>query len=527
MSCLTGDGKVARAAVAASDPPPPRPRRGRRVARAPPPPTHVRLLRRCGAHAAPMTGAVDCAAAFDAAAMTGGTADCSAVHDAAPMTGGAVDCAAVHDAAPMTGGAVDCAAMCDASSMTGGAVDCAAVRDAADFAAVRDAAPKTGAVDNAAARDAAAAAGSAARDDVGPSPERVARESAPPGWLAALRALPKVYGLTDAERARIRERNARFDARDVPPSGLGGSLANGVVIAVVALASKAYMRGLNDLRTYRLRVLTDAVEARPPGVGLLTVSNHRSVADDPIMLSAILPPRILLRPRLMRWGMCSVDICFQSAAMARFITLGKALPVKRFGGIGHPFVLAAAEKLAAGDWLHMYPEGRVVQRGLGYMKRGVGKMLAIAHERAAEAQAESEAAADAAAGAAMTATAVAEAPAAAPRGLPIVLPIYHEGVENVMPQDPETHMLFGIVPRVGQRVFTIIGDPLDMCDIFAALMPPCAAAGGTRGDAPECVRLYEAVSDRCTEAIRLLRAELRMRVRVETGLFLGDPYECT
>jgi 1-acyl-sn-glycerol-3-phosphate acyltransferase len=386
--------------------------------------------------------------------------------------------------------------------------------------------------DGPAAAEAAAAAGPADS-----RAEEAARAAAPAGWLNALRRLPKVYGLTAREWERIVKRNA--SATQPPPSGRGESLANGVVIAVVSLASRIFMRGLNGMHLYHLGALTDAVEARPPGVGLLTVSNHRSVADDPIMLAAMLPPRIVLRPSRMRWGMCSVDICFQNAAMARFMTLGKALPVMRGAGVGHPYVTAAAEKLVLGDWLHMYPEGRVVQHGMGYMKRGVGKVLAIAYERAAE---------RAAGGAAVTAVeppataapveidadvnvdATAAAPGAGPpasAGLPIVLPMYHEGVEDIMPQDRETHELFSVIPRVGYRMFAIVGDPIDMRDIFDRLMPPCAHAGGTRGDAPECLALYEAVADRCALSVRLLRAELRLRVRADLGLFLGDPFECT
>lgn len=251
------------------------------------------------------------------------------------------------------------------------------------------------------------------------------------------------------------------------------------------------------MHTYRLGVLMDAVENRAPGIGLLTVSNHRSVIDDPIMLAAVLPARMALKPGLMRWGLCAVDICFQNGALARFMALGKALPIMRAAGVGHPFVAAAGEKLAGGDWLHVYPEGRVLQKGIGYMKRGVGKMLAVAHERARDCGG----------------------------GGTVVLPMYHEGVEDVFHQDIDTHALLGVVPRVGFRLFTIVGEPLDVRDIFDRLMPPCAREGGSETDAPKCLELYEAVADRCALTVRLLRAELRLRVRADHGVFLGDPYE--
>jgi monolysocardiolipin acyltransferase len=318
--------------------------------------------------------------------------------------------------------------------------------------------------------------------------------AAPRGWIDALRNAPKVCELTEAERTRIFERNKT--AVPPPPSGLGNSFGNHVAIVTVGALSRVLIRGLNSLQMYRMDVLYNAIESRPHGQGLLTVSNHRSVADDPIMLSAMMPPRILFRAGSMRWGLCSTDICYQSSWFARFVMMGKALPITRGVGVGHEFVTAAAEKLARGDWVHIYPEGRVVQNTVGYAKRGVGRMLAIAHERARGTQ-----------------------------GLPVVLPMYHEGMENVMPQDGETHELLGIIPRVGNRIFAIAGDPLDVRDIFDRLMPACARAGGTARDPAECLRLYEEIADRLALSIKILRAELRVRVRREYGLFLGDPYE--
>lgn len=326
------------------------------------------------------------------------------------------------------------------------------------------------------------------------SPEQTALAAAPSGWLESLRELPKIYGLTDAERARIAGRNLNFV--EPPPSGPGDSLVNGVLIGIVGTLGKVLMKGLNSLYAYRTEVLFDAIEHRHPDQGLVTVSNHRSVVDDPLMLGAMLPPRILWRPHLMRWGLCSVDICFQNPLFARFVTAGKALPIMRGAGVGHPFVAAAAEKIVRGDWVHIYPEGRVVQSSVGYFKRGFGKMLAKAYEHRGGST-----------------------------GLPIVLPMYHEGGENVMPQDKFTHDLLRCIPRVGNRMFAIIGDPVDLRDIFDRYMPACARAGGTKTDPAECLRLYEQVADRIALSIRLLRAELRMRVRADHGLFLGDPYE--
>jgi monolysocardiolipin acyltransferase len=47
----------------------------------------------------------------------------------------------------------------------------------------------------------------------------------------------------------------------------------------------------------------------------------------------------------------------------QFFLNGKALPVERGGGAAQPVIGVAARRLAAGDWLHVFPEGRVQPAG--------------------------------------------------------------------------------------------------------------------------------------------------------------------
>ncbi|CAN8061554.1 unnamed protein product [Agarophyton chilense] len=195
----------------------------------------------------------------------------------------------------------------------------------------------------------------------------------------------------------------------------------------------------------------------------------------------------------MRWGLCSLDICFQNTLISRTLRLGKALPIERRGGVSQRYLTDAGQKLTAGDWVHIYPEGRVSQDGMGYAKRGAGKLLAMAYESCQE--------------------------------LPLVLPIYHQGVESVMPQDEETHALQSVIPRVGKKIFVITGEVVDLTHVFERYMPACAEAGGTKGDPKPCLKLYEEVADFMGIAMRLLRAELRQRVRKDYEIDLGDPYE--
>ena len=304
--------------------------------------------------------------------------------------------------------------------------------------------------------------------------------------------MPKRFGLTADEERKIRTKNVTY-VETPPLSPYRSVVGSTLIISAVSAFSKLLLTRFNTLHTFQMHNLYDAIEHRPKGQGLLTVSNHKSVIDDPFLLSAILPARILLRAKEMRWGLCSLDICFQNALISRTLRLGKALPIERRGGLRQPFLQVAAEKLADASWLHIYPEGRVRQHGMGYSKRGVGKVVADAYERSAK--------------------------------LPLVVPIFHQGVENVAPQNQQTHKLESAIPHRGQHIYVMAGEPVDIAPIFERYMPACAADGGVQSDSPNCLRLYEEVADFLAIAVRLVRAELRKKVRQEHQVDLGNPYE--
>lgn len=301
----------------------------------------------------------------------------------------------------------------------------------------------------------------------------------------------KVFGITAKQEERIARRNLTYV--DTPPLSGNGGIGTVMVASSVGLFGKLFLTKLNQLHTYHMDILFDGVEKRDSSTGLLTISNHQSVIDDPFLFGAAMPRRILTNPKLLRWGFCSLDICFQNALIGRTLRLGKALPIQRRGGVGQPFLRVAGEKLSNGDWVHIFPEGRVRQSGIGYSKRGVGKLLTMYYE--------------------------------ARRGLPLIIPVYHEGVEKVMPENPETNDLIYRIPRTGQNMFIMAGEPIDLAHIFHRLMPQCKEAGGTTKDPPPCLRLYEEVADSISITMRLLRAELRKKVRSEGKADLGEPFE--
>ena len=184
------------------------------------------------------------------------------------------------------------------------------------------------------------------------------------------------------------------------------------------------------------------VDRRPPGRGLLTVSNHISTLDDPIMMAALVPLRTYLQPShfdaRLRWALCAHEICYRTAALRSFFTQMQALPVDRGAGLSQFAVHASAQKLRDGGWVHVFPEGAVHRASDGTtrsMKWGVAQMLLE--------------------------SSIGRTGAVEPRA-PLLVPLYHRGMENVMPNTVG-------VPGVGQKISVSVGAPIDVDDIVLQL----------------------------------------------------------
>ncbi len=107
-----------------------------------------------------------------------------------------------------------------------------------------------------------------------------------------------------------------------------------------------------------------AVLNRSPNQGLITVSNHRSLFDDPGIVSCLLPLPIAIQPKYNRWGICSQEYCFNDALpglIKGYIGAGQVLPICRGAGINQKLLLDFGRHLAAGEWCHVFPEGGVWQ----------------------------------------------------------------------------------------------------------------------------------------------------------------------
>ena len=218
-----------------------------------------------------------------------------------------------------------------------------------------------------------------------------------------------------------------------PPPPLLFRAASALTVAAAGLTSRAFLHACQHTTVDGLGpfvALLDARRAAPPARGLLTVSNHTSVLDDPL-LWGVLPARHLVARAHMRHALGAADICFASAPARAFFALGRVLPTHRLhrsprGGLFQPTLDALPALLAppAAAWVHVFPEGRVHQharREMRYFRWGVARMIL-------------------------------EPPVA-----PVVVPIFIAGFDDVMHEDRGPPRC---LPRVGKRVHISIGAPV-------------------------------------------------------------------
>jgi len=206
----------------------------------------------------------------------------------------------------------------------------------------------------------------------------------------------------------------------------------GVVFSII-------LRVLNRFRAHNLKELLSLIWKRPNSRGLLTVSNHQSVIDDPGLFSAFVPWWILPINKF-RWTICTEDVFFANSILQKMLGAGNGLPLDRSGSLEQPMFQRFQEKLDQGNWCHIFPEGRVWQTWrfedsevhLGKFKFGVGKIIAHCKNE------------------------------------PIILPIFHKGMDKVIPEkvlndkkSKKPSKPISLVPKVGNLVQLYVGRPID------------------------------------------------------------------
>ncbi|KAK5137849.1 hypothetical protein LTR08_006617 [Meristemomyces frigidus] len=121
-------------------------------------------------------------------------------------------------------------------------------------------------------------------------------------------------------------------------------VASAVEFGVSGFISRCFLYGFSNTEVRGLdrflAILDTRKDERARTRGLITVSNHVSVLDDP-MIWGVLPNRYFWDTNNMRWSLASFDICFKNKFMGEFFSYGNTLPTHRvahskYGGLFQP-----------------------------------------------------------------------------------------------------------------------------------------------------------------------------------------------
>ena len=184
------------------------------------------------------------------------------------------------------------------------------------------------------------------------------------------------------------------------------------ICALVVQLSRLTMRGLNRL-SFAGRERWEAAFAEPQ-TGVLSFSNHVSLFDDPLLISNLGQTRY----SEVRWIPADHINFFGNRFKGMLFSCGKCVPIIRGGGLEQPGFSFLLERLGAGDWVHIFPEGgrtrEVDARLRTPFKSGIGRLLV-------EAQ-------------------------------PIAMPFYHRGMHKLLPIGSK-------LPRWGNQIDVLFGEP--------------------------------------------------------------------
>jgi len=197
-----------------------------------------------------------------------------------------------------------------------------------------------------------------------------------------------------------------------------------VVAKVVVLASRLVISGLNRFELQGREHLDAAWDRGSRG--LLSISNHVSLFDDPMLPACFAETR--WKPT--RWVAADAKNFFNTRLKGWFFSAGKCVPIVRGAGPDQVGLRFLIDRLRAGEWVHFFPEGgrsRDPDARLRHpFKPGIARLIEEA--------------------------------------MPVMLPFYHLGMGDVLP-------IGARLPRLFKRVVVRIGAATNCDEAFLETFP--------------------------------------------------------
>jgi hypothetical protein len=196
--------------------------------------------------------------------------------------------------------------------------------------------------------------------------------------------------------------------------------------------SNFYMSVLNSHTIHNYELLRTALTNRPPGVPLITYSNHTCVLDDPLVM-ALLTPSMFSSGKYLRYTLGAEEVCLGGTFLHRwlFVKAGRVIPIRRGEGPFQPAMDQAIRILNQGNWLHIFVEGKVYPDSSALhtpIKHGIARLILECRPK------------------------------------PWIIPIVHTGMEQIKPYGSK-------IPSVFKHVNIYIGKMIDGGDMVNRLPP--------------------------------------------------------
>ncbi|VDK54054.1 unnamed protein product [Anisakis simplex] len=193
--------------------------------------------------------------------------------------------------------------------------------------------------------------------------------------------------------------------------------SNTVLTSVFLVSKLLFAFNLNKITVVNKDKLLSLIRDRSRP--LITVANHRSNLDDPLLWTIFSFREFISGRSRFRYILAAHNICFTNAWHTAFFSLGRCVPVVRGIGVYQRAVDFCIDMLAENKWVHVFPEGKVTPKPIR-IKWGVARMIM-------------------------------ESPIP-----PLVVPIWAERMGEVFTSDPPFR------PHFGKHVNVTVGDVLDM-----------------------------------------------------------------